>query len=437
VALPADIVDAVAARLAEHAGLELPAWVVEARAVARMAALELAPDAYVALIGSPRGAGELDELIEAVRVGETRLFRHRSQIKALETAIVPALRASGRRAIRVWSAGCAAGQEPYTLAAVLARGLPGCAISVLATDVSADAIELARGASYPAAAWADVPAAWQGAFELDGERVRVRPEIAALVRFERANLVDSAPPRRCDLVWCRNVLIYFTPEARRAAVERLVAATSPGGFLFVGYSESLRDVPGLEAVRTGDAVYYVRRDPEAGAGERRRPSADPLAALGGAPGGRRGTPASGVPVSIHAPGSGPRAARGGAAAAPGGAPAAPGTAPGLRPLEAHDDHTPPPTRIPPAPPPEDVIVLRGHPNARSLIADITARLGMAGLVRLVIDLDGAELLGDDLAPVLRRARAAAEAAGIGLAIRTTRAGARRWLARHALEDGAR
>jgi chemotaxis protein methyltransferase CheR len=437
VALPADIVEAVAARLAEHAGLELPAWVVEARAAARMAALELAPADYVALIGSPRGTGELDELIEAVRVGETRLFRHRSQIKTLATAIVPALRASGRRAIRAWSAGCAAGQEPYTLAAVLARGLPGCTISVLATDVSADAIELARRASYPAAAWADVPAEWQGAFEQDGDRVRVRPEIAALVRFERANLVDGAAPRHCDLVWCRNVLIYFTPEARRAAVQRLVAATSPGGFLFVGYSESLRDVPALEAVRTGDAVYYVRRDPEAsagagagagasaGAGERRRPSTDLLVASAG----RRGTPASGVPVSIHAPGSGPRPATGVAAE--------PGTAPGLRPLEAHDDHTPPPTRIPPAPPPEDVIVLRGHPDARSLIADITARLGMSGLVRLVIDLDGAELLGDDLAPVLRRARAAAEAAGIGLALRTTRAGARRWLARHALEDSSR
>jgi hypothetical protein len=102
-------------------------------------------------------------------------------------------------------------------------------------------------------------------------------------------------------------------------------------------------------------------------------------------------------------------------------------------VPADEDHAPPPIRIPQAPPPEDVLVLRGHPDARSLIADITARLGLSGLVRIVIDLDGCELLGDELAPVLRRARAAAEAAGIELALRTTRAGARRWLTRHALE----
>lgn len=390
-ALPADIVDAVAARLAGYAGLELPAWVIETRTAARLAALELAAADYVALIRSPRGAGELDELIEAVRVGESRLFRHRSQIAALASAVVPALRGGGRRAIRAWSAGCAAGQEPYTLAAVLARGLPGCAITVVATDVSADALEAARRASYPAAAWADVPAEWRDSFEQDGDAVRVRPEIAALVRFERANLVDGGAPRGCDVVWCRNVLIYFTPPARRAALARLIGATNPGGFLFVGYSESLRDVPELEPVRTGDAVYYVRRDGAAGGAPR----------LAGAEA-RRNTPVPGIPAPV-------------------------------RPLPADEDHTPPPTRIPQAPPPEDVLVLRGHPDARSLIADITARLGLSGLVRLVIDLDGCELLGDELAPVLRRARAAAEAAGIELALRTTRAGARRWLTRHALE----
>lgn len=375
--LPADIVAAVASRLAASAGLELPAWVVETRSAARMAALELDPAGYVALIRSARGAAELDELIEAVRVGESRLFRHRAQIAALVEAVAPALRADGRRTVRVWSAGCAAGQEPYTLAAVLARCLPGCAISIVATDVSADALEVARGASYPAAALGDVPAEWREAFVAEGDRIRVRPDLAALVRFERANLVDGFAPRQCDLVWCRNVLIYFTPPARRIAIRRLIAATSPGGFLFVGYSESLRDVAELDAVRAGEVVYYVRREADRAAGV---------------------------------------------------------AAAGARPVEpVDDDRTPPPMMIPAAPPPEDVLALRGHPDTRTLTADLAARLGLAGLVRLVVDLDGAELLGDDLAPVLRRARAAAAAAGVELVLRTTRAGARRWLARHALE----
>ena len=146
-ALAPDTIAEIAQRLAEHAGLELPAWVVEARASARIAAIGCAPADYVALIDSARGAGELAELIEAVRVGESRLFRHRSQIAALSDVVAPALRARGRRAIRAWSAGCAAGEEPYTLAIVLSRALPDCAISILATDVSGEALARARTAS--------------------------------------------------------------------------------------------------------------------------------------------------------------------------------------------------------------------------------------------------------------------------------------------------
>ena len=221
----------------------------------------------------------------------------------------------------------------------------------------------------------------------------MRPEVAELVRFERANLADAtATQRGCDLVWCRNVLIYFTPTARRRVIERLIAATVPGGFVFVGYSEHLRDIPELNAVRAGDAVYYVRRD--------------------GAPGGPidRRTPAGGVPIAPR-----PRRDTG---------------------EQRAMSRTPPPMRIPVTPPTEDVLALRGHPSARVVTAELMARLGIAGLARLVVDLDSAELLGDDLAPVLRRARAAARAAHVELELRATRTGARRWLARHELDEEA-
>jgi len=391
VALALEAIAAIAQRLAEHAGLELPAWIVDARASARILTLGCSADDYLALLDGARGAGELAELVEALRVGESRLFRHRPHIDALVEVVAPALRARGRRAIRVWSAGCAAGEEPYTLALVLSRALPDCAISIVATDLSSDALALAAAASYPRSALHHVPPLYRDGFVVDGDAVRVAPEIAALVRFERANLLDGAAPRGCDLVWCRNVLIYFTPDARRRAIERIVAATLVGGFVFVGYSESLRDIAELDGVRAGDAVYYVRRDPEA------------------TPRPRRATPVPG-----HTPPAIRRSA----------------------PVAIDDDRTPPPIMLPRDPPPDDTLVLRGQPVAARVTAELSARLGQPGLRSLTIDLDGADLLGDDLAPVLRRARAAAQTAGITLAVRATRPGVRRWLARHGLDEEA-
>ena len=391
-ALAPDTVAAIAQRLAEHAGLELPAWVVDARATARIALLACSPSEYVALIDSVRGAGELSELIEAVRVGESRLFRHRSQIEVLADVVAPALRARGRRTVRVWSAGCAAGEEPYTLAIVLSRALPDCTISITATDVSADALAQAQAATYPRAALQHVPEPYRDRFVSDGDVVRVAPELAALVKFERANLLDGAAPRGCDVVWCRNVLIYFTAEARRRVVDRLVGAAVPGGFVFVGYSESLRDVAELDGMRASDAVYYVRREP-------------------GAP--RRARPPT-LPVPVPAPVPDRRSA----------------------PLPVPYDRTPPPIVFAPAPPADDAIDLRGHPAAARVTAELSARFAQPGLRSLTVDLDGADLLEDDLAPVLRRARAAARTAGITLVVRATRAGARRWLARHGLDEEA-
>jgi len=374
--LAPDIVAAVARRLAEHAGLELPAWVVEARAQARMRRLGLGADAYVELIGTARGEDELDELLECVRVGETRLFRHRQQIAALEEVVIPTLR--HRRELRVWSAGCAAGEEAYTLAAILTHHLPDAILSILATDVSSDALELARGASYPATALAHVPEAYREDFVVDGDRLRVRPELARVVRFERANLIDSAPETSFDIVWCRNVLIYFTAAAKKRAIDHLVKATAMGGVVFVGYSESMRDVAELEPVRAGDAVYYVRTN-------------------------RRAvlrTPPLGVPAAVPAARS--------------------------EPVNQWREPTNP--RIVAY----DVFHVTGTPEPGPLTAELSTRLAAQHL-RLVVDLDGAELLNDALAPVFRRAIAAGRTAGVELELRATKPGCKRWLARHKLE----
>lgn len=423
--LAPDIVAGVSRRLVEHAGLELPAWVVEARAAARIAALEVSPDAYVALIATARGAGELRELVEAVRVGESSLFRHRSQIAALTEVVVPALRERGRRAVRVWSAGCASGEEPYTLAIVLARALPGYAISIVATDVSNDALEAARLAVFPSAELADVPEAYRDAFVEEGGHVRVRRELAQLVRFERANLVDAVPPRSCDVVWCRNVLIYFSVAARRRAIERLVSATVPGGFVFVGYSESLREVAELEPQRSGEAVFYVKR----GAGS--APERTPVPEL---------HPRTRTPIGVATPRTltNPPHAR----VTPSAAIDAPGrrTPPvGVPDVDASARRTPAsgvPLAAPPlgAELPDAVLVLAGAPDPAEVTAQLAQRFANRSLRRLTIDLDTAVMLEDDLAPVIRRACAAARGAGVEIVLRATRTGAKRWVSRHGLDE---
>src|SRR5690606_7961542 len=260
--LPSEIVRRVGERVAAHAGLRPPVWVLEARLDRRIAALGLGePGRYAELIESAGGARELELLVESLRVGETRFFRHRAQVQAVSDLVIPSLAAArGSGAIRAWSAGCATGEEAYTLAMLLARGLPPPAyqVSVIGTDISRDALAVARAGEYPTAALDQVPAELRrSAFEQAGEgRVRVAAALARRVRFEQHNLAEADYPAGFDLIWCRNVLIYFEPEARRRTVLQLIDSLAPGGFLFVGYAETLRDFDALEVVRTPDAVLY-------------------------------------------------------------------------------------------------------------------------------------------------------------------------------------
>ncbi|MFN0253301.1 MAG: CheR family methyltransferase [Kofleriaceae bacterium] len=421
--LAPNIVAGVARRLAEHAGLELPAWVVEARTRARMAQLGLDPASYLELIATPRGATELAALVEAVRVGESSLFRHLPQIAALIQIVVPSLRAKNKRSVRVWSAGCATGEEPYTLAAVLSRNLPGVQVTVIATDVSSEALARARSAVYPADELRDVPEEWRDIFVVDGDTLEVHPSIASLVSFEQANLLDTIPPKSCDLVWCRNVLIYFTADARRRVVDRLIASLVPGGYVFVGYSETLRDIPQLETIRHGDCVFYAKRDREP-----TNPGVDPyrasLAQSCPTPAPGKSSPSIAVPTSSGK-----------------SSPKLPVWDPRSSPDSSVSTASSPPTRsssssnLPRATSPSSVrLALAGQPSPQQLSAMIGERLSLPNIERLVIELDSAEMLSDELAPVLRRARAASTQENVVIEFVATKPGTKRWLSRHGLSE---
>jgi chemotaxis protein methyltransferase CheR len=227
------------------------------------------------------GSPERQRLIDEVTIQETHFFRNPPQMRALRAHVLPELirhaESNGRR-LRIWSAGCSTGEEPYTIAMMLRELLPSTAgwdVKVIASDISEGALAAARGATYGARAVQLASAAEVGRFfaPLPGERWEVRPEVRELVEFRHHNLVQDLPPGDAlDLVLCRNVTIYFSRDTTRALMSRLHDALRDGGYLFLGHSETLWQVSEefrLVALGSGDAAAYVYRRLDEPAGERR------------------------------------------------------------------------------------------------------------------------------------------------------------------------
>lgn len=228
---------------------------------------------------------ELQLIIESLTTHETFFFRDPTQLNLLRTAMLPRLieaaRVSGRRRLRLWSAGCATGEEAYSLAviALLAlhdagegimtqgrvRPLPGWTVEVLGTDISGRALDVAIAGVYGMGAlssFRDVPPELLTYFPLtaDGASRRVHDELRDFVRFARFNLLDpQLPTAECDVVACRNVLIYLTGEVVRRAQDGLHRALRPGGCLLLGPTDSLADPLRYDSQWSGTAIIHSRR----------------------------------------------------------------------------------------------------------------------------------------------------------------------------------
>jgi len=197
----------------------------------------------------PKRDEELRELFNSVTTNETSFFRDINQIDAFKTGILPRImerKKDGERIIRVWSAGCSTGEEPYTLAMVMAAdGIPlkGWKVDVLGSDISEQVIASARRAIYGEYAMRNTPENYlMGYFLNGGGGYAVKPEIKQMVRFANINLLDHTQVkniRGIDVIFCRNVLIYFDDKAKRKVVGYLYDSLVEGGFLVVGFSESL------------------------------------------------------------------------------------------------------------------------------------------------------------------------------------------------------
>ncbi|HKI34146.1 MAG TPA: protein-glutamate O-methyltransferase CheR [Gemmataceae bacterium] len=218
----------------------------------------------------PGGAALQDVVVEAITTGETAFFRDGHPFETFRRHVLPDLLARRRR-VRLWCAGAATGQEAYSFAVIVAefieasggRGVGEGTFSILATDVSARALAIARAGEYTRQETARGLSAAQLArhFERRGERWAVREPVRRLVEFHRANLVQPfSALGTFDAIFCRNVLIYFDDDTRRRVVAQMRAALADGGWLLLGSAETLYGiVDGFESVRLGDTLLYRRR----------------------------------------------------------------------------------------------------------------------------------------------------------------------------------
>ncbi len=218
---------------------------------------------------------ELERLTPHLTNNESYFFRERGQLDLLRDEVLEntrrRLEAEGRRELRVLSAGCASGEEAYTLAILVRQsGLyrPPWSSRLLGVDLDPQALQRAECAQYTRNAFRRLePAVRERYFSAVEEgRWKLDREIREMVGFRRANLSDPAwaralPPQ--DVVFCRNVLIYFDEESLKRAVEGLYRALIPGGYLFLGHAESLSRVPTpLVAERRPGAIFYRRPEDE-------------------------------------------------------------------------------------------------------------------------------------------------------------------------------
>jgi chemotaxis protein methyltransferase CheR len=216
---------------------------------------------------------ERTRMLEAVCTHETHFFREPRHFELLERTLLPEWRrkaAAGERArrARVWSAAASSGQEAYTLAMVLDHHLPaaeGWEVEIMATDLSERVLEQARTALYPVEKAVEIPAPYLKKYMLRGTRtqegwMKVGPEAAGKVSFSRVNLNEAVYPvsGRFDLVFCRNVLIYFDRASRTGVIDRLLDRLEPGGLLFLGHAESLNGITGR--VRSVAPTVYALRE---------------------------------------------------------------------------------------------------------------------------------------------------------------------------------
>jgi len=216
---------------------------------------------------------EYEGLLERLLTQETSFFRYQGVYEAFEKRVLPELHTkkfwNNPRTLRIWSAGCSTGEEPYSIGITIADSLSfadSWNVEILATDVGRHALKHAERGIYKGRSIASVSerqlanhfAEVSGGYE-------VKPRLRKMISFTQMNLASAVYVGRMDMIFCMNVLIYFSEERRRTLVQRFYDTLEPGGYLFLGHSESISKMPvKFQAIVLNDCILY------------RKPTADEL-----------------------------------------------------------------------------------------------------------------------------------------------------------------
>jgi len=251
------------------AGIALPddkATLVYSRLAKRLRALGLESfRQYCKLVTGAEGLDERQQMIVALTTNVTRFFREPHHFDHLKERVLPPLLANARRggSVRIWSAACSNGQEPYSIALTVLSLMPDagdCDVKILATDIDTQMLAEARAGLYSAQIVSAVPgdlrARW---FEREGDSFRVAEPVRRLVTFNELNLIGDWPMRRqFQAIFCRNVVIYFEEETQSKMFSRFLPLMSPEARLYIGHSERVCGPAAARLETDGVTTYRLR-----------------------------------------------------------------------------------------------------------------------------------------------------------------------------------
>lgn len=267
--------DQLRSLIQDRAGIQFPEekqYLLESRVRSRLVARGFSSfTAYARHLQNEHDPDEMTHLLNAVTINETSFFRHAAQFEALRETYVPELiearQEAGQKTVRLWSAACSAGDEPYSLAILIKESIeprfPHMEFQIIGTDINTEVLEEARAGQYRKRAVRNVPKKHlEKYFRKTGDTFALRSSIREMVTFDTLNLGDSRDMRRMrdfDVIMCANVLIYFDRAQKKRVLRLLHRALRPGGYLLVGGSETLGDMASqFESVREKGALAYRR-----------------------------------------------------------------------------------------------------------------------------------------------------------------------------------